>query len=74
MSVITLAIQDPDREHIEASIESINRVANRLIQTYLTVVMDEQAPKEIKKGAFFLMEDAKQLAAAIVTLRRIVGE
>lgn len=74
MSIPTLAIQDQDREHIEASIESINRVANRLIQTYLTVVMDEQAPKEIKKGSSFLMEDAKQLAAAVVTLRRILGE
>lgn len=74
MSIPTLAIQDQDREHIEASIESINRVANRLIQTYLTVVMDEQAPREIKKGSSFLMEDAKQLAAAVVTLRRIIGE
>lgn len=74
MSIPTLAIQDQDREHIEASIESINRVANRLIQTYLTVVMDEQAPKDIKKGSSFLMEDAKQLAAAVVTLRRIIGE
>lgn len=74
MSIPTLAIQDQDREHIEASIESINRVANRLVQTYLTVVMDEQAPKEIKKGSSFLMEDAKQLAAAVVTLRRILGE
>lgn len=59
---------------MEASIESINRVANRLIQTYLLVVMDDDAPKDIKKGASFLMEDAKQLASAVVTLRRILGE
>jgi hypothetical protein len=73
-TIPTLAIQETEREHMEASIESINRVANRLIQTYLSVVMDADAPKDIKKGASFLMDDAKQLASAVVTLRRILGE
>lgn len=70
----TLAIQETEREHMEASIESINRVANRLIQTYLSVAMDTDTPKDIKKGASFLMEDARQLASAVVTLRRILRE
>jgi hypothetical protein len=59
---------------MEASIESINRVANRLIQTYLSVAMDTDTPKDVKKGASFLMEDARQLASAVVTLRRILRE
>jgi hypothetical protein len=70
----TLAIQETEREHMEASIESINRVANRLIQTYLSVAMDTDTPKDVKKGASFLMEDARQLASAVVTLRRILRE
>ena len=73
-TIPTLAIQETEREHMEASIESINRVANRLIQTYLSVVMDTDTPKDVKKGASFLMEDARQLASAVVTLRRILRE
>ena len=69
-----MAIPYQDKEQMEASIESINRVANRLVQTYLSVVMDDDAPKDIKKGASFLMDDARDLASAVVTLRRILGE
>jgi hypothetical protein len=73
-TILALAIQETEREHMEASIESINRVANRLIQTYLSIAMDTDTPKDVKKGASFLMEDARQLASAVVTLRRILGE
>ena len=66
----TLKPNDAERDQLDASIESINNVATHLVQVYLNVAMSDDVPASIKKNSLWLINDAKQLTNAIVTIER----
>jgi hypothetical protein len=66
----TLKLTDAERDQLDASIESINSVATHLVQMYLDVVMADHVPQSVKKETLWLINDAKQLTNAIVTIER----
>jgi hypothetical protein len=66
----TLKLTDVERDQLDASIESINTVATHLVQMYLDIVMSDNIPQSVKKESIWLINDAKQLTNAIVTMER----
>jgi hypothetical protein len=66
----TLKLTDVERDQLDASIESINTVATHLVQMYLDIVMADNIPQSVKKESIWLINDAKQLTNAIVTMER----
>jgi hypothetical protein len=68
----TLKPTDAERDQLDASVESINTVATHLVQMYLDVVMADHVPQSVKKDSIWLINDAKQLTNAIVTIERMM--
>ena len=66
----TLKLTDVERDQLDASIESVNTVATHLVQMYLDIVMADNIPQSVKKESIWLINDAKQLTNAIVTMER----
>lgn len=67
-------LSEAEKDQIDASIESVSDVASHLIQGYLFTVTSEQATREQKANAEWLMKDARALTNALATLRRIGGD
>jgi hypothetical protein len=71
---LALMLTDAEKDQVDASIESVSEVASHLIQGYLFTIMSDDATKEQKANAEWLMRDARALTSALATLRRIGGD